>query len=255
MVRIYEKIKESKLPNCKGVRIPIFMKIKVEFLEKKLRNYGDKEIVDLMRFGAPIGLIGEKMGVNLHANHSGAKLYTKDIDNYIEKELEYQAVLGPFNSNLFSSPITISPLNSQVKSDPEEWRIILDLRFPKGNYVNSGIRKDSYLGNDIHLRYPKVDSLVELVKQKGRGCVVFKRDLKRAYRQIPVCPGEYNYIAYEWRGKIYVDTVLLMGLRSTAYICQHLNKRMVRMNGVQSIISMILVGPRFGKKLSKLFKF
>ncbi len=116
-----------------------------------------------MRFGAPIGLNGEKVGVNLHVNHSGVKLYPKDIDNYIKKELRYQAVLWPFNSNPFSSPITISPLNSRVKS---ERRVIVDLNFPHGNSVNSGIRKELYLGNDIILPYPKIDSLVEFVKQK-----------------------------------------------------------------------------------------
>ncbi len=99
MVRIHEKVKKSQVPNCKVMRIPIFSKINVEFLEMKLRNYGDKEIVDLMRFGAPIGLIRETLGVNLHVNHMSAKLYPKDIDNYIEKEIGYQAVLGPFNSN------------------------------------------------------------------------------------------------------------------------------------------------------------
>ncbi len=165
-----------------------------------------------MRFGAPIGLNGEKVGVNLYVNHRGAIVYHKDIDNYIVQELGYQAVLGTFNSNPFSSPITILHLNSRAKSDSEERRLIVDLSFPQGNSVNSGIRKHSYLDNDIRLRNLKIDSLVELVKKKGGGCAVFKHYLKRAYGQIPVCSGDYNYIAYEWRGKIYVGRLLPMGL-------------------------------------------
>ncbi len=52
--------------------------------------------------------------------------------------------------------------------------------------------------------------------------MIFKRNLKYAYRQMPVCPGDYNLLAYCWKQNIYVDHVLPMGLRSTALICQRL---------------------------------
>jgi hypothetical protein len=63
-----------------------------------------------------------------------------------------------------------------------EKRVILDLSFPAGNSVNDLISKEFYLGNKINLTYPKVDNLVGIIKDKGTGCLVFKKDLKRAYK-------------------------------------------------------------------------
>jgi len=78
------------------------------------------------------------------------------------------------------------------------------------------------MGEYFKLEYPKVDDLVDLILLKGKGCALFKCDLKRAYRQIPVCPGDYNLLGYMWRCFMYVDRVLPMGLRSAALICQRL---------------------------------
>ncbi len=155
MVRIHEKVKQSKMPNFQVIRIPVFSNINLEFLDKALENYHDKAIVDLMRFRAPISFIGEKSEVNSCINHIGSRLYPKEIDSYVKKELDYDAVLGPFLSNPFKSEITISPISSCPKPDSIERRVIVDLSFPEGNSVNSGIRKDLYLGEDIRLRFPK----------------------------------------------------------------------------------------------------
>ncbi len=112
--------------------------------------------------------------MNSCINHSGSRLYPKEIDSYnVKKELDYNAVLGPFLSNPFKSEITISPISSCPKPDSIERMMIVDLTFPEGNSVNSGIRKDSYLGEYIRLRFPKVDNLADLVKKKGRGCVPY----------------------------------------------------------------------------------
>ena len=49
---------------------------------------------------------------------------------------------------------------------------------------------------------------------------MFKLDLKRAYRQISICPNDYSLVAFHWQNHIFCDTVLPMGLRSSAHICQ-----------------------------------
>ena len=66
------------------------------------------------------------------------------------------------------------------------------MSFPKGNSINDGIKKDQYLDENICLKYPTVYNLVEIVRNKGHGCMLFKRDLRRFYRQIPVCPKDYS---------------------------------------------------------------
>ena len=80
--------------------------------------------------------------------------------------------------------VALSPLNSVPKQDSAERRIILDLSWPAGTSVNDGISSSSYLGEDISLTYPTVDSIASLIWSVGTGCLLDKRDLKRAYRQL-----------------------------------------------------------------------
>ncbi|CAC5389407.1 unnamed protein product [Mytilus coruscus] len=127
-------------------------------------------------------------------NHAGARQFSKDIDKYIKKEASYGAILGPFKSNPFRDGLILSPLNSVPKADSEERRVIMDLSFPKGNSVNDCIDKNEYLGNKVDLHYPNMDKLVEIIKKKGPQCHNFKRDLRRAYRQFPLDPKDYNLI-------------------------------------------------------------
>ncbi len=71
---------------------------------------------------------------------------------------------------------------------------MVDLSFPEGHSINNMIPKAEYLGVPIRLRYPGVDGLVELVKVKGKVCVLYNRDLSRAFRQFPVDPGQINVL-------------------------------------------------------------
>ena len=94
----------------------------------------------------------------------------------------------------------------------------MDMSFPEGNSVNDGIMKDEYLHEKIRLTYPTVNSLVDIVRQKGCGCLLFKRDLHQFYRQIPVCPKDYSKLGCSFNGKMYFDKVLVMGCRSSCFI-------------------------------------
>ena len=138
-----------------------------------------------------------------------------DVKKYLKKELANNAVLGPFYLNPFAHKAYLSPLNTRDKKDSEEKRIVINMSFPKGNSINDRIKKDSYLDEQICLKYPTVDKLVEIVKKKGKGCMLFKRDLHQFYRQIQVCPRDYNKLGVVFEGKWYFDKVLVMGCRSS----------------------------------------
>ena len=60
--------------------------------------------------------------------------------------------------------------------------------------------------------------MVGIINDKGPGCIVFKKDLKRAYRQLPLDPEDLHLVGFQWNGKLFSDRVLPMGLRSQ--ICQ-----------------------------------
>ena len=82
------------------------------------------------------------------------------------------------------------------------------MSFPKGNSINDGIKKDQYLDEKISPKYPIVDNLVEIVRNKGFGCLLFKRDLRRFYRQIPVCPKDDSKLGCCFNGKLHFDKLL-----------------------------------------------
>ena len=153
-------------------------------------------------------------------NHKGATEHPRALKEYISKEHRKGAVMGPFDRIPFPSKIGISPLSTRPKKDSEERRLILDLSFPIGNSVNDGILKDNYLGFAVKLTFPKVDDFAFRIFSLGQRCMMFKIDLSRYFRQLPLNPGDYSLIGYIVDGKIYFGKVLPMGLRSAPYIAQ-----------------------------------
>ena len=224
MVTANSKVKKSGQPNFKGCRIPVPSLFKFDYLERELADYHDPEILLLLRYGCPINFEGVPETLS-HAcqNHKGAIEFPEQADAFLRRELAAGSVMGPFTASPFDTQTTVSPLNTVPKKDSVEQRVIVDLSFPKhspDHSINGGIKKDAYLGDPIQLHYPSVDNLVNLDRKKGPGCFLFKCDLSRAYRQLPVDPGDLHYLGYKWRGELFIDVALTMGLRSAAYLCQ-----------------------------------
>ena len=96
----------------------------------------------------------------------------------------------------------ISSLSTRPKRDSTERRVILDLSFPPGESVNEGILKDNYLGFTATLKFPKVDNFALRIYSLGKNCMMFKIDLSRYFRQLPLDPGDYSLIGYIVDGKL-----------------------------------------------------
>ena len=228
LLDIHHKVTDSGLPNYLGFKIPVNEKINLDYMRSLLVNYNDLEVCDLLEFGFPLGCYANetllssinKSDLWKYKNHRGADDFPEDILLYLEKESKTGAISGPFNSNPFKSGIKISPLNSVPKKDTTERRIILDLSCPHGLAVNDFVNKEEYFGKKVDLVYPKVDDFIQLIKAKGRGCLLYKVDLRKAFCQIKICPGNFNCVSYVWKKHISFDTVLSMGAQNSAYCCQ-----------------------------------
>ena len=191
----------------------------MELLAQQLQGYKDAEIVEWIKYGWPTGRVPSWPEPELsNKNHKGAAEFPDQLQKYIKKEIDYAAVMGPFESIPFSDNIGISPLSTRPKKGSQDRKVILDLSFPIGKSVNDGIPKDSYLGFTAKLTFPKTDDFAFRIFQLGPGCYMFKIDLSRYFRQIPLDPGDYSLIGYVINGKIYFDKVLPMGMRSAPYI-------------------------------------
>ena len=82
-------------------------------------------------------------------------------------------------------------------------------------------RLNSLLGEPFLLHLPGVDSLVEFIQRFGPGCMLFKTDLSRAYRQLPIDPQDYHFLGYRVDDLLFSDNVFAFGLQPATLGCQH----------------------------------
>ena len=190
----------------------------IPLLDHLLQAYHDKQAVHFLEFGWPVNYAGSNPPLGPVRNHGGTMEFPEFIDSKIGSEVVKGRVIGPCEESLFVEPIWISPINS-VEKGMSDRRFIVDMSFPEGGSLNDGIDKSSYLGQPIELKLPSIDDYTALIESKGRGCCLFKQDLKQAYRQIPVDGGDVHKLGYVWKGQVFVDWVLPMGMRSGCYIC------------------------------------
>ena len=227
LLKAHKQVLESGKYNYQGCKIVVNEKIDSEFMCRMLEGYNDLAVCEMLKYGFPIELDREFQN-NLNTsiphnfkNHNGARSFPDHMNSYLQKESTHKAIIGPFRVCPFEEGMSVSPLNTVPKSTPNERRTILDLSFPKnGTGLNDYVNKDWYLGERADLVFPKIDDFIKLIKSKGQGCLMYKLDLKRAYRQVSICPSSYNLVGFVWKKHIFFDTVLSMGLRSAAYICQ-----------------------------------
>ena len=221
-LKLHDRIFASRAYNFEGLRLPVPSSLCLPVWRTYLQEYVDYGVCDFLEFGWPVGFDYSRplpMHTNFH-NHKGATEFPAAVDAYLSSEIAHHAVIGPFSTNPFSCPVAVSPLNSVPKPDTTERRIILDLSWPVGSSVNDGIPSGLYLAQEFALVYPTVDLIADRVAALGRGCLLFKRDLRRAYRQFPVDPYDYPLLGYSWNDHYYFDVVLPMGLRTAAMACQ-----------------------------------
>ena len=219
-IAVAKHVKASGKHNFEFCKLPVDSHLNIEAWRYHLQGYSDSVIVDYLQYGWPIGRSVQANVKSVHFNHRGAKEYPSQIDLYLCDGVDRGQILGPLRSDPFDGSLITSPLNTVPKKGCSDRRVILDLSLPKGHSVNDSIPCDTYLGEPCNLHFPRIDALVNLVKLYGKGCHIFKRDLRRAYRQIPVDPGDYECLGYKWKGHIFCDKVLAMGLRSACQACQ-----------------------------------
>lgn len=84
---------------------------------------------------------------------------------------------------------------------------------PAGYSVNDGIDP-----SHCTTKYASVDDAAGILTKLGSGTLMAKIDISNAYRNIPVHPQDRPLLGMQWKGRIFVDTVLPFGLRSAPKI-------------------------------------
>lgn len=61
-----------------------------------MKDYEDREFVDLLEFGCPVSVEEEELVRLRCLNHSGATQFP-EIDSYLDKQVSHGATLGPLD--------------------------------------------------------------------------------------------------------------------------------------------------------------
>ncbi len=221
-IQLIFDVRQYGVPNRFGAREVLQTNWKLDVFQQLLEGFQDMEILEWLWYGWPINRDVQAPKVPMLVyNHKGATDIPELLDKYIQKELGYNALLGPLTGNPFGSEAGVSPLNTRPRPDePDRPRVIMDLSYPPGAAVNDGINMELYLGDAFCLTYPMVDDMAARIFHLGSECHVYKRDLKRWFHQIPVDPGDIPFLGFMWRSQLFFCKRLPMGLHSACLIAQ-----------------------------------
>ena len=143
VIKVAKKIKETGLPNYKQARFPIKSDLNLPAWEKYLADYPDKRIFQYLKFGSPLSLTDPDVIHNqVIDNHFSALQYPVAIQQYLDKEIDLGAILGP-TSVIPSPQFHCSPLLTRPK-DLDKRRVILNLSYPKGSSLNDNVDKSKF---------------------------------------------------------------------------------------------------------------
>lgn len=185
---MYSTIKSYNLPNVVGAKITLKSGLNLTKWEALLSDFHDREVCAYLRCGWPVGFSSPHPPESFKNNHPSGNSYKDHVRDFISTELNHDAIVGPFENEPFAPWTCISPIMSRPKKDTEKRRIIIDLSYPEGHGVNTGINIHSVFGRDISYTLPNIWDLTVSLKVIGHNAWIWKADLQRAYRQFRLDP-------------------------------------------------------------------
>ena len=130
------------------------------------------------------------------------------VGQYLETEISLGRVIGPLPPKGVPD-VHLNRFGVIAKShQPDKWRLIVDLSYPKGNNINDGIPKAL-----CSLKYITVDHAIQHIVTMRSGALLAKIDVQSAFRLLPVHPAD-RHLGMQWKGNVYIDTCLHFGLQS-----------------------------------------
>ena len=182
----YTQVISQGKPNYRGARLPIST-LPLDLWKTKLQHYDDWQLTAFMGYGWPVGFEGPDPPDMSQQNHGSAANRPTHVDKYVDKEAHLRALAGPIKTQPFEW-LRLNPMMTREKKDPGNFRVILDLSFPPGDSVNGQINKHLPEGAPYKLHLPTPLQLANIITRKGKGALLFKLDLARAYHQLPSDP-------------------------------------------------------------------
>ena len=222
-----------------------------------LKNYHKEEVALFflrgIAHGFRIGFIPGSIRLKpARQNLEGALSHPQIVEDYLKEEVRLGRVVGPLSpsiqTNCQINRFGVMPKRHQ----PNNWRLIVDLSFPKDHSINNGIPKHL-----CSLKYISIDDAVQEILSQGRGAMLAKVDVKSAFRLMPVHPSDRHLLGMSWDNAVYIYTCLLFGLRSAPKLFNLLANLLgwiVEQKGVKTLHYLddfLLVGPPASNQCEK----
>jgi hypothetical protein len=64
----------------------------------------------------------------------------------------------------------------------------------------------------------KIDDIYDQIIQAGPGCIIIKRDIKDAFRIVPIAEDNQHLLAFQWNNSTYVECCLPFGLATAPFL-------------------------------------
>ena len=78
--------------------------------------------------------------------------------------------------------------------------------------MTSAVKKNVYLGSHFIFKYPSLDDITRELRKLGRGALICKVDISRAFRHIRIDPGDIDLLGIHHK-KVFLDGLLPFGFR------------------------------------------
>ena len=127
---VIKRVTQSGKPNCDSVRIPLYSTLDIEAWNKYLPLHNDGRLIEFLNYDFPLGVQGSV----LVKNHPLALAFPTHVSEFLRKEVQLGAMLGPLDDIPFQQ-CHCSPLMGRPK-DGNDRRIIVDLSFGGEGSVN-----------------------------------------------------------------------------------------------------------------------
>ena len=218
---LHSTVKNGNTHNFLGAQVQVKGQLDPDKWEMRLHNYWDEQLCSLIRYGFPLDFNSNSHLLYELTNHSSATHYHKDVKAYLEEEKQFNAIYGPYSEPPLEN-MHFSPFLTREKPGAKHRRVIVDLSLPHGSSVNAGVQPESYLGTPFLLTLPTIDTITQKVKENGKGSLLYKIDLSRAFRHVKLDPKDYNLLGLHLQG-YYFDSCLPFGFKHGSAIFQRIS--------------------------------
>ena len=177
------------LPNYRQSRLPVHSNLNIEAWERLLINFPNTRLLDYLSFCFPLSLFNhESLGNREVANHFSALQHPKAVTEYLHKEADLGAILGPFD-NIPYHEFHCSPLLTRPK-DLNKRRVILNRSYPSTNSVNDNVTRHLFDSQQFLLKFPALDNIIDQIKATEGRVLLAKIDIARSFRNLCVDPAD-----------------------------------------------------------------